>query len=243
LRPDFSIIMPAYNAAKFIGQSIQAVINQDHASWELLIVNDGSEDVTEEVIQAFSKHDNRIRYFKQKNGGVANARNRGLRCATGRYITFLDADDIWDVDFLRFNAAHLQTHALVFSGYRILGQNRSKRPRFYKKARYINRNDIIRNNPIGTLTVAIRSELLAEYYFDESFHGTEDWDLWIELSLRNNWYYTDICKASYRMHEGGISRNASRMYLQELAVLRKHSVTSYIPMLYLVLRFMKRKLN
>ena len=85
-----SIIMPAYNAASYIEEAIVSVLNQEHQNWELLIINDGSTDDTEDKVFNFS--DTRIHYFKKKNGGVSSARNFGLKQMKGEYFCFLDAD-------------------------------------------------------------------------------------------------------------------------------------------------------
>lgn len=88
-----SVIMPAYNSASFIGEAIGSVLNQDYQNVELLIINDGSIDQTEEIVNSFS--DQRIRYFYKENGGVSSARNVGLRFMRGAYFCFLDADDVF----------------------------------------------------------------------------------------------------------------------------------------------------
>ena len=87
-----SIIMPVYNTAKYINQAISSVIQQDYPNWELIIINDGSTDNTESIIQNFQ--DPRIRYFFQENAGVSVARNRGLEMMQGEFFCFLDADDV-----------------------------------------------------------------------------------------------------------------------------------------------------
>ncbi|HAP03774.1 MAG TPA: teichuronic acid biosynthesis glycosyl transferase, partial [Lachnospiraceae bacterium] len=90
-----SIITPCYNGAKYIGETIESVLAQDYKDWEMLIVNDGSSDNSAEVISSYAEKDPRIRLINQPNGGSANARNNGIRQATGRYIALLDADDLW----------------------------------------------------------------------------------------------------------------------------------------------------
>ncbi|MFK5976789.1 MAG: glycosyltransferase family A protein [Sulfurovum sp.] len=91
LSPLVSIITPAYNAEKYIAEAIESVIDQSYTNWELIIINDGSSDSTEDIIKSF--RDSRIKLINQSNGGVSSARNRGLKIARGEYITFLDADD------------------------------------------------------------------------------------------------------------------------------------------------------
>jgi glycosyltransferase involved in cell wall biosynthesis len=95
-----SIIMPAYNVAGFIAESINSIQNQVYTNWELLVINDGSTDNTEEVVNRLAQVDARIRLHTQKNAGVSVARNKGLSLARGQYIAFLDGDDLWEKEFL-----------------------------------------------------------------------------------------------------------------------------------------------
>ena len=90
--PQVSIIMPVYNAGPFVGAAIESVLNQSHSNWELLIVNDGSTDQSDQVIRSYS--DGRIRLFSQSNKGVSSARNVALNAMNGEFFCFLDADDI-----------------------------------------------------------------------------------------------------------------------------------------------------
>ena len=96
-----SIIMPSYNTAKYIGESIRSVQNQTYENWELIIIDDCSTDNSEEILKKYSLEDNRICYLKnEKNSGAAVSRNRGLRKAKGKWIAFLDSDDLWDKEKL-----------------------------------------------------------------------------------------------------------------------------------------------
>jgi glycosyltransferase involved in cell wall biosynthesis len=90
-----SVIMPAYNAEKFIAESIESVIAQSYNNWELLVVDDGSTDNSKRIIKDFCKKDERIKYFYQPNSKPGRARNSALKRASGRYVAFLDADDVW----------------------------------------------------------------------------------------------------------------------------------------------------
>ena len=235
--------MPAFNAAKFIGQSIRSVISQSFQSWELIIVNDGSKDITSDVVSVFANYESKIKYLEQKNKGVARARNLGLRNASGKYIVFLDSDDVWDDNFLKKTYDCLQKYPLVFSKYRIIDRSGSLRPRFGRRSGSVTTRQIVTNNPIGTLTVGVRRDILADDYFDTRFYGTEDWDLWIRLSKKHSWYFADFCAANYRVHAAGISKNALRMYNQELSVLREHNVNRKSAYLLLRLRLLKRLIS
>ena len=91
--PLISVVMPCYNNGAYVAQAIESVLNQTCDSWELVIVNDGSTDSSDEVISGYARTDKRIHYIKQENSGASVARNHGVQAATGKYICFLDADD------------------------------------------------------------------------------------------------------------------------------------------------------
>ncbi len=109
-----SIIMPSWNTGKFIGESIQSVLNQTYTNWELIIVDDCSTDNTDEIVASFN--DERIRYFRNdKNSGAALTRNRAIREAKGEWIAFLDSDDLWMPKKLEYQIKFMQKKDLVFS--------------------------------------------------------------------------------------------------------------------------------
>ncbi len=98
--PTVSIVMPAYNVSSYIAASINSVQGQTYTDWELIIINDGSTDDTEDIVMSFASQDQRIVYYRQTNQGAAASRNEGLRLAQGELIAFLDADDLWQTTFL-----------------------------------------------------------------------------------------------------------------------------------------------
>ena len=109
-----SVIMPTYNCSRFIAESIRSVLSQTYTNWELLIVDDCSTDNTAEIVNAFT--DSRIRYMQnEKNEGAALTRNKALRAAKGRYIAFLDADDLWAPEKLEKQIAFMQQNGYAFT--------------------------------------------------------------------------------------------------------------------------------
>ncbi|KAB2867528.1 MAG: glycosyltransferase family 2 protein, partial [Bacteroidales bacterium] len=92
--PLISVIIPTYNAERFIIETLTSVINQSYTHWECIIIDDGSTDSTKEIIDEYCKADNRIKYYYQKNSGPSVARNVGVKIALGEYIQFLDSDDV-----------------------------------------------------------------------------------------------------------------------------------------------------
>ena len=109
-----SIIMPSYNTAEYIGESIKSVLNQTYSNWELIIVDDCSNDNTDEIVASFN--DERIKYIKnEKNSGAAISRNRALREAKGKWIAFLDSDDLWMPEKLEKQISFMENNGYSFS--------------------------------------------------------------------------------------------------------------------------------
>ena len=112
-----SIITPLYNGEAFVAQTIDSVLSQTYTNWEMIIINDGSKDNSENIVRSYCDTDSRIKLFNQKNAGSAAARNNGIRRAQGRYIALLDADDLWEPFFLESQLALMREHnALLVYG-------------------------------------------------------------------------------------------------------------------------------
>ena len=107
-----AIIVPAYNAARFLTLTLQSVVNQTFQDWSLMVIDDGSKDTTAVISQEWVGRDARIQFFRQENTGVAGARNRGLALSdpSSEFVAFLDADDLWHPDFLRIMIDSLRAH-------------------------------------------------------------------------------------------------------------------------------------
>ena len=132
--PLVTVIIPAYNCADFISNAIESVLNQTYKNYELIIVDDGSTDNTSEII---SKYKNTIKYIYQENGGVSKARNTGIRNANGKYIGFLDADDVWDKYKLEIQLKAFENQddvGLVFSDFRQTKNNKVLNNKYYEDA-------------------------------------------------------------------------------------------------------------
>ena len=188
MRPYFSIIVPVYNRANFIKSLIQSVLDQFFENFELIIVNDGSSDNTEEQVKTFS--DPRIRYLIIENSERGAARNRGAELARGFYFNFFDSDDI-------MYRHHLQT------AYKFIQENISP-PWFHvgydisdEQGRFILREIGVENNPekkliitnyLASNSVFIQQELFLENRFNEDrkLSSSEDWELWLRVISKKN---------------------------------------------------------
>ena len=120
-----SIITPLYNAERFVAQTIESVLAQTYPEWEMLIINDGSTDSSLTIAESYAMKDSRIKAFSQPNGGSASARNNGIRRAEGRYIALLDADDLWEPDFLERQLALLSEKGcqLVYGAHKRIDEH------------------------------------------------------------------------------------------------------------------------
>ncbi len=226
--PVVSIIMPAFNAEKFICETIKSVQTQTFSEWELIIVDDGSTDGTAEIIETFLS-DKRVRLIRQKNGGVAAARNAALKIADGEWIAFLDADDVWFPEKLSEQMGVIRGNAginLVFTNYFLWDGERDLELRFKSEAKFprgdYNRR-LIFHNLFGMSSVLLKRAALESIgAFDQSVAPAEDWDLWLRLAdsgLRAVGINKPLLR--YRMWSGNASKNSVRMMQSNVRVLEK----------------------
>ncbi len=181
-----SIITPSYNSARFIGESVNSVLEQTYTNWELLIVDDASKDNSRELINNFTAKDNRISSFLlDKNLGVAAARNIAIEKSKGRYIAFLDSDDIWKKEKLAEQIAFMKAHNIgfSFSSYQPISEDGSQIFKSIKVPKKINYNAFLKNTIIGCLTVVLDKNKITELKMP-NLRTSQDMALWL-LIMRN----------------------------------------------------------
>jgi len=203
-----SIITPSYNSLKFIAKTINSVLDQTYQEWEMIIIDDCSSDASIDIIEKYIENDNRIKCIKlEKNVGPANARNVGIQEAKGKYIAFLDSDDIWFPNKLEKQIEFMQKNdlSLTYSSYETIDENNLKiNIRFVKEE--ISYEDMLKSNHIGNLTGIYDCEKIGKYYMDDVGH--EDYTLW--LKIMKDVQVTQGIKeslASYRIVSNSISAN------------------------------------
>jgi len=238
-----SIVMPAYDAEKYVAESIRSVLDQTYSNWELIVVDDGSTDGTGDIVQNFSATDSRIKYFFQQNGGQGKARNTGIENSVGELIAFLDADDLWVSEKLtlqleameKTNADVVFGDAFIFSEGETAGTTTTFSaicPDFIYGGR--SGDEVFKllfaYNRIPTLTVLTRKDILQEVaLFDEDrkYQNCEDYDLWLKLAKSGAVFFGMKAKlAKYRRHSASMMNNDSRLLKSMTAVVRKHSYDS-----------------
>ncbi|TGK31135.1 glycosyltransferase family 2 protein [Leptospira gomenensis] len=221
-----SVIMPVYNSEKFIGDSIQSVLRQTYTDWELMIVDDLSKDGSRELMKQYAKSDSRIRaLFKETNSGSADTRNHGIRNATGRYIAFLDSDDLWDETFLEEQIRLMKENdaAFSFSAFRVIDENSNPilRPQLVHKTK-IDYKDSLFYNRIGLLTAMYDSRVVGKMYFDVSLKSLrDDYALWLDILKKTPFAIGNRkVQASYRVRKGAVTANKKKLILPHYRMLR-----------------------
>jgi teichuronic acid biosynthesis glycosyltransferase TuaG len=229
-----SILMPAYNADKYIAESIQSVMAQTLADWELIVVDDGSTDNTAEVVNAFVSADTRIKYFYQPNGRLGKARNTAFRYSTAGLIAFLDSDDLWLPEKLELQVAALNeqgadvvyTDGFIFSGDDVADESTTFPIVFGRHDGADMFDWLLVRNRIAVLSVMLRREALGRAGpFEErpSFHGSEDYDLWLRLAKQGAVFYgMGERLVRYRRHAGAMTNAESNVLRPMLTVVEKH---------------------
>lgn len=202
-----SIVMPAYNAERFIEEAIQSVIKQTFSEWELIVVDDASCDKTTDIVRQLALLDVRITLVENKtNLGVSGTRNRGIGLATGEFIAFLDSDDIWVYDKLQRQLEILQQfHAdLCYTAYTVMSES-SKHLTTYRVPKTIDYVGMLGENVIGCSTVLLKRSSLGIYRFESTFFH-EDYVLWLKL-LKSGLTAVGIDEFFVKYRSGGRSRD------------------------------------
>lgn len=208
-----SIIVPVYNVENFITETMESVRVQTYTHWELLLIEDGSSDRSAEIIEAYAEKtgDKRIRLIRQpSNLGAARARNRGVAQARGRYIAYLDADDLWHPEKLKRELAFLKAKnaAFVFTGYEFADEQGRGTGKIVRVPETLNYRQALKNTTIFTTTVMFDMEKISKEELEMPVIKSEDTALWWKI-LRSGHiaYGLDENLASYRRAGRTLSSN------------------------------------
>lgn len=208
-----SIIVPVYNAEKYIVETIRHVVAQTYADWELLLVVDGGEDRSAQVIEEYkeAESESRLRLIvREENQGAARARNRGLQEARGRYIAYVDADDLWMPEKLELELQFMKEKqaAFVFSGYEFADQDGKGTGKVVHVPEQLDYRKALRNTTIFTSTVLFDTERIPKELLEMPDIKSEDTALWWKV-LRNGYtaYGLDRNLVLYRRPARSLSSN------------------------------------
>jgi len=217
--PFFSVIIPLYNKAHFIANTLKSVLAQSFPDFEVLVINDGSTDDGLEIAQGF--HDQRIRYFNQENKGVSAARNLGIENASAKYVCFIDADDMWHADFLETIHYYIQKfpeQKVFASAIEIETSKKVFKPDYsipkdedFAIMDYFEGS--VKESAICTSSVVIEKSVFEKSgVFDKDLRVLEDIDLWIRIGLNFKVLFVWKVLARYIYDEKSLSRNDSNYF-------------------------------
>jgi len=236
-----SIIMPSYNSENFIAQTIESVLAQTYKNWELIISDDCSRDSSIEIIESYAKEDIRIHLITlEKNSGPAIARNIAIEKAQGKYIAFLDSDDIWISNKLekQINFMENKQISFSFSSYQIINEDGKHLKTFYIKIKdsKINYFDLLKTNSIGCLTAVYNQKILGKIYI-ENVHK-EDYSLWLKILKKVDYAYgIQEPLAKYRIHKNSISANKLKASQYQWKIYRDIEKLSIIKSIYYFMHY------
>lgn len=203
-----SIIMPSFNTAKYIEESIKSVLAQTYTNWELIIVDDCSTDNTDEIVQPFLS-DDRIKYFKnEKNSGAAVSRNKALREAKGKWIAFLDSDDLWLPEKLERQISFMTANDYKFSytDYEKIDEESESLHVLVGGPNNVTKKVMYRYCYIGCLTVMYDSEFMGTIQIKD-IKKNNDYAMWLQLCKKANCYLLPENLAKYRIRKKSISHD------------------------------------
>jgi glycosyltransferase involved in cell wall biosynthesis len=200
--PFFSIILPTYNRASFLPQSIGSVINQDFQDWELIVIDDGSTDHTKEVVNSFK--DQRIKYFYQENSERSAARNNGIKQAQGAWLCFLDSDDEYLKEHLKI--IHKEIESNETPKMLVTGNLIRKNGMEYKHSMLDCNKNILEEIAAKFIlmnSVCVHRDLLEENLFDTKFRLWEDTHLWLRIAAQYPVYQIEKYTVTQHVHNDG----------------------------------------
>lgn len=218
--PLVSVIIPNYNHGKYLGRAIESILVQSYANYEIVVVDDGSEDDSKQVAEKFDK----VRYFFQPNAGLSAARNAGITHSKGEFLVFLDADDWLAPDALRINVEQFRLHenAVFVSGAHITVTDSGVCNTVSSAVQEDHYRHFLEGNYISMIaTVMWRRWLFNTYRFDTSLRACEDYELYLKISRDYPVAHHQEVIAYYFFHDANMSNNGRLMISSVLTVLER----------------------
>lgn len=225
MRPLVSVIIPTYNRENLIVRSVNSVRNQTYDNLEIIIVDDCSNDNTENVIRGID--DDRIRFVKlEKNSGACAARNYGIDIANGDYIAFQDSDDVWRENKIEIQLQRMISESQVVSFCNFckhtIGKNKTISLPSDLSEGIIDRKEILKRSVVSTQCLMVRADCVKETRFDITMPRLQDWDLAIELSKKYPIYHLDEVLVDMYVQNDSISAHPEKGVIALNKLLEKN---------------------
>ncbi|QVK19611.1 glycosyltransferase [Mycoplasmatota bacterium] len=247
--PLVSIITPVYNSELFIKETIESVLNQTYVNFEMICVDDCSTDSSGTIIKEYQEKDKRIKYIRlDSNSGAAFSRNIALVKARGRFIAFLDSDDIWDKHKLEIQIKFMKENNIGFSftSYQMMDVEGKAYERIIKVPEVINYAGLLKNTIIGCLTVVLDKQKIGDFRMP-LVRDSQDYATWLQILKEGHVAYgINQNLAKYRKVNGSISSNKFKALRSNWKVYREIERLSIIKTFYVftfyVLHALKKRL-
>lgn len=214
MEPLVSIITPSYNSKDFIGETIESVLNQTYKNWEMIIVDDCSTDSTQKYLKDFEEKDTRIKViYLENNVGAGVARNFAIEKANGRYIAFLDSDDLWNDKKLEKQLKFTEENGykFTFTKFQKISEDGKDYKMIVKAPKKLTYNKNLYYNHIQTSTVMYNQEVLGKIYMPE-IRKRQDYGLWQKILEKINGYGLNENLMLYRLRKNSISANKIELF-------------------------------
>ncbi len=207
-----SVIMPCYNSAAYIAKTLNSVIAQTYSNWECIVVDDCSTDNSVEIIENISNNDERIRLYKNdSNRGAAYSRNKALSVANGKWIAFLDSDDLWMPDKLEKQIAFMEDNGYKYSytAYEQIDEAGNPLNKVIIGPKTVTKRMTYRYCYTGCLTVMYDAESIGLVQIDERIgNGRNDYAMWLKICRKADCYLLDENLAKYRVRQNSLSKTS-----------------------------------
>lgn len=211
-----SIITPAYQAARFIGETIASVRAQTYPHWELIVVDDHSSDSTCEIVERIARDDERVKLVRQSaNLGPVESRDTALKLSTGQFVAFLDSDDVWLPQKLERQLSYMRSQkaAISFTRFRRISEDGSRVGRLIPIPRRLSYSQLLKNTAMATSTVVIDRRMVGPFAMTRT--ACDDFALWLEIVSRGfDSHGLDDDLMRYRVVSSSFSRNKRKYALK-----------------------------
>ncbi len=217
--PLVSVIVNCFNGEKYLKYCIQSIFHQTYKNWEIIFWDNSSQDNSIKIIKSFRSK--KIKIFKSKKfNTLYKSRNLAIRKAKGKYISFLDTDDLWKKNYLKtfVNKIKKKDYDIICSNYDKYSEKNKKRKINQKKiiSKTLSTQFLLNNYVIGILAVFIKKSIFKKYNFSQKYDIIGDFDLFLRLSKKFKIYYINESLAIYRYHQKNLSTNNLNCYIDEI---------------------------
>ncbi|GAB4459310.1 MAG: hypothetical protein OHK0029_21730 [Armatimonadaceae bacterium] len=223
-----TVVITTFNRSRVMLETLDSVLQQTYRDFEVIVVNDGSTDDTAAVLEPFVQK-GLIRHISQENQGLGKSRNNGLAVAQGKYICFLDDDDLWSPDKLAWQVEawkRAPDDCVLVYGYHVWfgeGLEPTPAPETIQPSGRVLKEFCYKNRIASVGLVMLKTDVIREVGgFDPVVYGAEDWDMWIRLACRGSFHYEHRLGLYYRLHQRSMSRSAQKMHAGFLKLIEKH---------------------